>query len=397
MTLAEHIYRMLLWLYPTKHRQAYEQPMLQHARDLGLAARGRGRWHVATLCLRLLKDGLVNAAIEHVEVIKMAHNQYRPVPWLGVILASFPGLLVALSRRHAAMLDPLLPILGYVYLGLLVLAAPIMWWQRRRFPVWALLPAGALMWFLTYRAGTELSRQVNSLHIPGLGWTGIGTGITLLNIVLAAAIFVALLRGQRVPGSIWLVVGIMVVGNVLLAFLYSLDRYGAVRLYPGTLQYFTASGIGPLEGLMLVAVGLLAARQHGGLAILVVVGGYSYMCLDSDYLFGYRFREWTGLSAYLIAVTALFLVVVPVALLRAKTRLGRAFAVFVPVVAFHVARLTIPLLVIQQSVTVRPGDVIHSINILLSFILAWVLYNHIGEASCDAEPNGSIEASLLPG
>ncbi len=386
MTLAEHIYRMLLRLYPTKHRQAYEQPMLQHARDLGLAARQRGRRHVARLCLRLLKDGIVNAAIEHMEVIKMAHNRYKPLPWLSVILAAFPGLLVALSRRHAALLDPLLPILGYFYLGLLVLAVPLIWWQRRRFPVWALLPAGALIWFLTYMAGMELSRQVNSLHILDLGWTRIETGTTLLNIVLAAAIFVALLRGQRVPGSIWLVVGIMVVGNVLLAILYSLDRYGDARLFPGTLQYFTMSGIGPVEGLMLVAVGLLAARQHGGLAILVVVGGYSYMCLDSDYLFGYPFREWTGLSAYLVTVTVLFLVVVPVALLRAKTRLGRAFAVFVPVVAFHVARLTIPLLVIQQSLKGRPGDVIYSINILLSFILAWLLYNHVGEASCDAEP-----------
>jgi hypothetical protein len=43
MTWAEHLYRMLLWLYPKKHRQAYEQPMLQHARDLSRAARRQGR------------------------------------------------------------------------------------------------------------------------------------------------------------------------------------------------------------------------------------------------------------------------------------------------------------------------------------------------------------------
>jgi hypothetical protein len=395
MTLAEYVYRMLLWLYPTKHRQAYEQPMLQHARDLGRAARQRGRWHVAKLCLRLLKDGIVNAAIEHMEAINMANNRFKPIPWLSVILASLPGLLVALSRRHAALLDPLLPILGYFYLGLLVLAPPIIWWQRRRFPVWALLPAGALMWFLTYRAGTELSRQVNSLHILDLKWTGIGTGIALLNIVLTAVIFVALLRDQRVPGSIWLVIGVMVFGNVLVATLYSLARYGGARLFPGMLQYFTTSGVGPVEGLMLVAVGLLAARQHSVLALLVVVGGYSYMCTDSDYLFGYPLREWTGLSAYLVAATTLYMVVVPVALLRARTRLGRAFAVFVPVVAFHVIRLTIPLLVIQQPLKVRPGDVMHSINIVLSLIFAWVLYSHIGDASRDAQPNGSLEASPL--
>jgi hypothetical protein len=393
MTLAEHMYRMLLRLYPRKHRQAYEQPMLQHARDLSLAARQRGRWHVAWLCLRLLKDGIVNAAIEHMEAIRMANNRYKPVPWLSVVLASFPGLLVALSRRRPAPLGPPLAILWYLCLGLPVLALPLIRWQRRRFPVWALLPAGALMWRLTYTAGTELSRQVNALHIHDLAWMRSETGIALLNILLAAALFVALLRGQRVPGSIWLVIGVMVFGNVLLALLYSLALFGGARLFPAMLQYFTTPGVGPVEGLMLVAVGLLAARRQGVLALLVVVGGYSYMCLDNDYLFGYPFREWTGLSAYLAAVTVLFLVVVPVALLRAKTRLGRALAVFAPVVAFHIARLTIPLLVIQQPIKVRPGDVTATINIVLSFVLAWVLYNHIGKATYDAEPDGSLEAS----
>jgi len=390
MTMAERMYRMLVWLYPAKHRQAYEQPMLQHARDLGRAARQRGRWHVAVLCGRLLKDGIINAAIEHLEVIKMGDHRYTPVPWLSVILAAFPGLLIALSRRYAVVLDPVLPILGYVYLGLLVLVTPIMWWQRRRFPVWALLPAGALIWVLTYMAGSELSRQVRSLSTFDLRWTGMETGITLINLVLGAALFVAVLRGRRVSGLAWLVIGVIVSGHVLLAVLYSRARYSGTEFFPGMVQYFTASGIGPVEGLMLVAVGLLAARQHGVLAILVVVGGYSYMCMDSDYLFGYPLREWAGLSAYLAAVTVSFLVVVPVALLRARTRLGRALAVFVPVAIFHVARLIVPLLVIEQPVKVGPGEVIFSISIVLSLVLGWVLYGQVGEASW-GERGGSME------
>lgn len=396
MTLAEHIYRMLLWLYPTKHRQAYERPMLQHARDLSRAAGQGGRWHVAMLCLRLLKDGIVNAGIEHMEAIMLANDSFNPAPWLSVLLACLPGLLIALSRQHAELLSPLLPILGYFYLGLLVLALPIIWWQRRRFPVWALLPAGALVWLLTYRAGTELSWQVNSLHILDLKWMGIETGIAILNIVLAVAIFVVLLRGQHVPGSVWLLISLIVFGHLLLATLYSFARDGGDRLFAGMFEYLTTSGLGPVEGLMLVAVGLLAARQHGILALLVVIGGYSYMLTDTDYLFGYPIREWTGLSAYLVAVTFLYLIVVPIALLRAKTRLGRALAVFVPVVAFHVTRLSVPLLVIQQPLKVRPGDVMLSINVVLSLILAWVLYSHIGEASRDTQSSGSLKASPLP-
>jgi hypothetical protein len=300
-----------------------------------------------------------------------------------------PGLLAALSRRHAVLLEPLLLILAYFYLGLLVLALPFIWWKRRRFPVWALLPAGTLVWFLTYIAGTRLSRLASTFHMLDPMLTGI-EGIALLDIVVATAIFAAILHGRRVPGSIWLVLGVIVVGNVLAAAVYSLAGFGGTRLFAGMLAFFTTAGIGPVEGLMLVAAGLLAARQHGVLALLVVVGGYGYMCADSDYLFGFPIREWAGLPAYLIVVTILYLVVVPVAFLRAKTRLGRALAVFVPVVAFHVMRLTIPSLVIQQPIEFPTGDVVLSINVVLSFVLAWVLYSHIGD------PRPGVRDQLSP-
>jgi hypothetical protein len=37
------------------------------------------------LGLRLFKDGIVNGGIEHMEVIMMANNRFKPVPWLSVI------------------------------------------------------------------------------------------------------------------------------------------------------------------------------------------------------------------------------------------------------------------------------------------------------------------------
>jgi hypothetical protein len=370
--------------------------MLQHTRDLSRAARQRGRWEVAMLCLRLLKDGIVNAGIEHMEAIGMANNRFKPVPWLSVLLAAFPGLLVAISRRHATLPGPLLPILGYAYLGLLVLVVPVLWWQRRHFPVWALLPAGALVWILTYLAGTQLPRQLNALQTLDLGWIEMWTGIALLNILVAAALFVALLRGQHLRISIWLVVGVILIGNLLLAILYSLARDGDTRLVPGTLQYFTIVGAGPVEGLMLVAVGLLAARQHGVLALLVVVGGYLYICGDNDYLFGSPYRDWTGLPIYLVAITLLYLVVVPLAFMRAKTRLGRALGLFVPVMAFHVTRIAVPALVTPQPFKMPWGEIAFISNILLSLVLAWLLYSHFGEASRFAQSDSNLEAAPLP-
>jgi hypothetical protein len=396
MTLAEYAYRILLWLYPTKHRQAYGQQMLQHTRDLNREARQRGRWHVAILCLRLLKDGIVNAGIEHMEAIMMGNNRYKPVPWISVLLAALPGVLLAASRRNVEMLAPLLSIIGYIYLGILVLGPLVIWWRNRRFPVWALLPAGALTWVLVYLAGIELSELSSSLPILGPRWIGSDTGTVLLEIILATAIFFVMLRGQHVPGSFWLVIGVFVFGNLVLAALDSLYRYGGDRLLPGMLLYFTLYGVAPLDGLVLAAAGLLAARQHGVLAMLVVVGGFSYMCSDSDYLFGSQYRDWAGLTLYLVAMTALYLVVTPIALLRAKTNLGRTLAVFVPVVGFHVIRIITPSIVIRGPHLVPWGDIILSINVLLSFVIAWVLYSHIGGAAQVLQPDDGFAATPLP-
>jgi len=80
----------------------------------------------------------------------MAKDRFKPLPWLTVFLAAVPGLLVALTRQKFVPLAPLLTILGYLYIGILVLAPPIIWWQRRRLPVWTLLLVGALAHFLTW-------------------------------------------------------------------------------------------------------------------------------------------------------------------------------------------------------------------------------------------------------
>jgi hypothetical protein len=378
--------------------------MLQHARDLNHAARRRGRWRVTTLCLRLLVDGVVNAGREHMEVIMTAKGPFKPAPWLIVLVAAIPGMLIALSRAYTDVLAPFLQIVEVAYVLLLILALPVTWWHTRRFPVWALLPAGLLVWFLIFNVGRELSSPVLWWRLTGwsgsfgLRWIDINLFI-FINIVLAAVLFVSLLPGKRLPAVIWALLGLIVLGNILLASLaiffgpdgqMTLSRQLRDHLYP-VMQILSM----PAEALMLVAVGLLAARRHGVLAILVVIGGYGSIFLDTDNLFGYPSREWAGLPLYLTTITALYFVAAPVALLRARTRLGRALAVFVPLVMFLVARLTVPLLALGRPIAdLRPGDVL-SVNILLAFLLAWVLYDYIDMASPEPQPD-NLETTSLP-
>ncbi len=394
MSLAEHIYSFLLNLYPEQHRKAFKEAMLQHARDLNREAQQQSQLDVAWLCFRLVMDGIVNACKEHWDGIMETNNGIKPAPWLSVMLAALPGLLILLTRRISPQIAPLDLILWYLYLGLLVFMVPVIIWRRRQFPVWALLPVGALVWFLVYKVGLEISGLANSY--PALNRLGMQAGIALLNLLIIIAVWVAMLRDQRLPRAGWIVGGVMVMGNLVLASLYSWIEFRTGGLLPGMLQYFTTSGVGPLEGLMLVSVGLLFAREHGVLAALVVVGGYSYMFSDSDYLFGYPRGEWAWLSLYFAAITLLYLVVTPIALLRAKTRLGRALALFVPVITFHLVRFTLPFLVIQQPLSMRAGEAVATVNILLSLILAWVLYSYIGDKVGDAQPSENLEATPIP-
>jgi hypothetical protein len=88
MSLTERLYRVLLWLYPVEHRRAYGELMVQHARDLKRAARSQRRWQSARLGFWLLKDGVLNAALEYLEAIEMAYTRFKPIPWSGVLLTA---------------------------------------------------------------------------------------------------------------------------------------------------------------------------------------------------------------------------------------------------------------------------------------------------------------------
>lgn len=399
MKIAGSFYCLLLRLYPAEHRQAYGVYMLQHARDLGKAARQRGRWSSAKLLLRLLFDAIANAAIEHLEGNPMANKSFSPLPWLSVLLAVVPGALMALSRAQLTRLDPLMLVLGYAYLGLLVVGLLYIWRQRRRFPVWGLLPAGMLVWYLTLISAAGLSWLAERQRFLDPQWTGVETWLSLLHFVLAVVLLTSGLRSRSVPQAGWIVLRLIIATNLLAAVVYSIDRYGVVQLAPGMLQYFAAAGLGPLDGLMLVGLGLLAARRYGVLALLLVLGGYSYFVSDSDYMFGYPLRTWTWLQPYLIALTLLYMVAAPAALLRARTRLGQAAAVFIPLLVFHAARIFVPLLAVGGTgISLPPGDVLLSANVLLCVWLAWILYSQPGEQALPAPvgerlvPDDTLEA-----
>jgi hypothetical protein len=188
----------------------------------------------------------------------------------------------------------------------------------------------------------------------------------------------------------------MLLVNLLTAIIYSVPGFNGAQQFPGTARFILILMAGPVEAMMLVSVGLLAARRQGILAVLFVLGGYSYMLMDSDYFFGYWMREWTGLTPFILSLTTLFILVAPLAFLRAKTRLGRALGLLVPVLVFHVTRLTVPLLVIQNaSFELGSGDVILSVNSFLSLLMALILYESFGDLATAQFDRGMVSAAVM--
>jgi hypothetical protein len=118
--------------------------------------------------------------------------------------------------------------------------------------------------------------------------------------------------------------------------------------------------------------------------------------MDSDFISGFRLNEWASYTAYVISMYTLWLVVTPVALLRARTRLGRLLAVFIPVGIFLVARIAIPNLVLPGPHRVPWGDILLSVTVMLNFILAWVLYSHLDRALHAEEPIGAVTCPPQP-
>ena len=394
--MAVRIYRILLWLYPAEHRLAYGELMLQHAGDLGRDARQRGGWQMIIFYLSLITDAFRNAGNEQWEAI-MANNRFTPASWLTVLLAAIPGLMVVSSRVNLMQLGQVLPrLVAYGYLAILVIGVPIVWYRQRRFPAWALLPAGFIFWQVVFLAGYSLTQLLKSLGWLSPYWEDGMVGFALLEICLTIGLAVLILRGQRLSASVWLASGAIVLVNLLLAILFIGNLSASFNMVPAVLILVYNMAIGLLDGLLLVVAGLLAVRQHGTLAMLVVIGGFGYMCLDSDFISGFRLNEWAGYTAYVICMYTLWLVVTPIAILRARTRLGRLLAVFIPVGIFLIARIVVPNLVLAGWYQVPWGDIVLSVNVLLNFALAWVLYSHLEQARNEEETVVAVDPSPQP-
>jgi hypothetical protein len=96
---SDKLYRMLLFVYPAKHRLEYGPHMAQAFRDLCHDAHCKGGvWGLITLWIRTLVDITATAVVEHLDALEnggwamMQHRSVFPLSWGKVGLTVLPGL-----------------------------------------------------------------------------------------------------------------------------------------------------------------------------------------------------------------------------------------------------------------------------------------------------------------
>jgi hypothetical protein len=377
MALSQRLYRWLLRLYPRAYRATYESEMFHVFTDqCREACAQRGRLAMPLLWLRTLVDVGVTIVREHLSdprakagLLEAAPN--APLPWKGVLLVLIPGLIFFVSQIEQVTCSNDWFFLVFFRAGyFLILPVLLIWLLTRRFPVWGLIPLGLLyetLW--SYGQRFQLSR------LPFVGHLFAHDTLVLfdmqmsthhLKYLLATFACVILLgvligynarRGQ-ISRSAWkglglygLLIVLWIVGDsIATREVYGFTVWQSHYLSPADLKEYLSQMplrylYDSLPFLLLIFVGILFARKHGGLTFLILLG-----YLLPTILFG-RYSIWNDpLPFYLISLAVLayrFLValVAPVWLVRAASLPGRQRAVAIPVVMAIISQIFLNIIV----------------------------------------------------
>ena len=391
MNLSECLYRLLLYLYPRRHRQEYGELMLLHVRDQLRDAREQGRWSVLRLWAGILLDTARTAPVEHLALAKeslmaiQAHTN-RPLPWWQIILVILPGLAIIVTLATPIGGVPILAALLTV-----AVAAGGMWWRTQSFPAWALLLVGFVATLATFAAAHGVAAWFGRLW-PDLQRQWRVYPPQLLGVVAAIVAgpnVVLLVRNAHRRG---------ILARVLppLAALLTIPL---LSLLVGALQGPFRSSlivrtvlqaqIGPILMLTFILLGLPLARRHGLLTTLFIVGSlvlvYGGFVDPAEGIASRSIHPLLGWLARL-AAPALILVVASLWFLRARSRRWRRLGLLIPVAAAFaialiisgVARAYIPIsgFTLSEMLSLRlVQGAFAPLGLLLTVVIALILYD----------------------
>jgi hypothetical protein len=301
-------YASLMRLYPQEFRDEYGPSMLQLFTDQCRSTmQENGTRGMIFLWLRTLMDLAFSVLREHIMstnatggLLEAVPN--KPLPWKGVAVVLIPCLVFFVGQIGQLTGQDWFFLLIRRAAYFLIIPVLLVWLLTRKFTIWGLIPLG--MFYRTLldlinnyeyvigRTGVILAGILQTKftpdftiflknHIPEIR-------ILITTIILGTVVFLILRIARRTgfTRSSWVCLGVFLVVTILEilsglihAWIYLLKVSSADMLYgniPSMLQdvaYSAFYAFLPTVGfLLLILVGMLLARRHGRLALLMPLG-----------------------------------------------------------------------------------------------------------------------------
>lgn len=337
-------YMRLINIYPKEHIAEYGDAMVQVFTDqCREACQKQGFLGLSILWLRTIIDLGKTAVDEHLQArgARIGLPVISPLPWKDVWLVLLPGLVMLII--YAAMLAD-----KYYYLSLYpaiewlayLSAVPILWvwWRTKIFPVWGLVPAGLILYYV-YRLITSIPFLLKGFY------TSSWLLITTLLIVLIVSLSLRYARLWGVSRTAYLWLGICVFADLIqlgLMLFYNLKLSNwnwssllsetSLNVYPS--PWFAVMEI--IGFLLFIIITTFFARKYGDLSVLFLLG---FIFITNLYYVpvGNKSIIYSLSIAYRLLVT----LVLPLWVLRASSARGRHQGIAVSIVFAILAQIVL--------------------------------------------------------
>lgn len=411
LAISRRIYGWLQALYPKEHQNEYGQEMAQlFADQCRFALEEGGRFGLLALWGRTLMDFCKTAVAEHfyspqANLGLLQATPGAPLPWRGVALVLIPGIVLFVGQVGQLTGNnwyfDMLAWAGYAFMVPVLLV----WWQTGKFPVWGLIPLGLFFRNVAPVMTTRLAelsvilsqnalvKSIQSqLDLPG-GKQMLVILFGYLALVLTLAWMVH--RRERFTLAAWLWLGVfalVALAKPLMDAFKTLEVYMLLQtqghsflraaLDSSLSRTFSGFSLSYPAAIFLVLVftGALLSRQHGRLAMLLLIGYllptivYGYYYVDAYSSSGGPGPAW--INAAVLVYRLCLAIVAPLWVVRAASRRGQALGVAIPVILALAAQVGLAAAIQLQAgwrggADWFPADVAYMIA---GLVLATVLY-----------------------
>ena len=303
-----------------------------------------------------------------------------PLSWDKALLAIIPGLLATVGLVNTDFS-------AWMLVGLILLVTflvSVYWWNNKRLPGWSLMASGMLA-----SVGLVLASGVIGGLVAIIAGKSANTFVLPILLVILITLLRFSMRNQCVPVFVWILLALIIMCQLAVRVKYYV-LLGVSWSVAG--QWLNISLYAVVIALLLpVVLGLFVANRYGLLTMLFIIGMIyvSFQILiDINYKVSDHIGDTLGFVTYKTLIPFLFTVMAPLWFLRARSDLSRVGGMLILVGL----AVIIDLLVVGWSYAGELPLIIwisfipYTISVLLTLVLAYLLYRERGKRPTPREP-----------